>query len=64
MIVTFDEDFVDFSAVFGHPPKVIWLRIGNSSTNIISRILIKKPELIKEFIEDNTLAVLEIQGAN
>lgn len=64
LIVTFDEDFADFSSVFGHPPKVIWLRCGNSSTKSICRILIRKSELIKEFMKDNTLSVLEIQGVN
>lgn len=64
VIVTFDEDFADFSSVFGHPPKVIWLRLGNSATNTISHILIRKSELIKEFMNDSTLSVLEIQGVN
>ncbi len=31
-IVTFDEDFNDLQSLRGFPPKVIWLRMGNSST--------------------------------
>ncbi len=28
-IVTFDADFIDFANLYGHPPKIIWLRTGN-----------------------------------
>ena len=35
-IVTFDSDFYDLSVVRGCPPKIIWLRIGNSSTENIA----------------------------
>ena len=31
-IVTFDSDFYDLSLVKGSPPKIIWLRMGNTST--------------------------------
>ena len=32
MIVLKDADMHDLSLVFGNPPKVIWLRLGNCST--------------------------------
>lgn len=28
-IVTFDSDFYEFSLIWGHPPKIIWLRSIN-----------------------------------
>ena len=28
-IITFDADFYDFSIVWGHPPKIVWIRTGN-----------------------------------
>jgi len=38
-IVTFDEDFNELSNLKGYPPKIIWLRCGNTSTkNIIEKI--------------------------
>jgi len=49
-IVTFDSDFYDLSVIKGVPPKVIWLRIGNSSTDNIAEVLQDKRELIQEFI--------------
>ena len=30
-IVTLDADFADLSLLRGQPPKVIWLRCGNST---------------------------------
>lgn len=34
-IVTCDADFVEMSALFGWPPKVIWIRSANSPTRLI-----------------------------
>lgn len=38
-ILTFDSDFIDISVLNGFPPKIIWLRIGNSTTENIIRVL-------------------------
>jgi predicted nuclease of predicted toxin-antitoxin system len=40
-IVTFDADYYDLTILRGHPPKIIWLRPGNSSTKFIAELLIK-----------------------
>jgi predicted nuclease of predicted toxin-antitoxin system len=40
-IVTFDADFYDIGLINGCPPKIIWLRTGNLTTNQIVDILIK-----------------------
>lgn len=64
-IVTFDADFYDYSTLFGFPPKVIWLRLGNSSTLAIMNSLTTSKEIISEFIDDNSLkatACLEIKN--
>jgi predicted nuclease of predicted toxin-antitoxin system len=37
VIVTFDGDFYDFSLVWGHPPKIIWLRTFNQTTKNIEK---------------------------
>ena len=31
-IVSFDSDFYDLVTLYGHPPKIIWLRTGNTRT--------------------------------
>lgn len=51
-IVTFDADFYDIQALQGHPPKLIWLRFGNTSTNKLIDFFDNNYELIKEFLED------------
>ena len=33
MIVSKDSDMHQRSFVFGHPPKVVWVRLGNCSTS-------------------------------
>ena len=62
-IVTFDSDFYDLSVIRGVPPKIIWLRIGNTSTSNIAKVLADNRDLIKEFIESPSyteLTCLEI----
>jgi len=41
-IVTFDADFFDMSNLYGHPPKIIWLRTGNRKTSDLERLLIDR----------------------
>jgi predicted nuclease of predicted toxin-antitoxin system len=38
-IVTQDADYADMSALYGAPPKVIWLRCGNQPTAVMERLL-------------------------
>jgi len=45
-IVTNDSDFNDISLLYGFPPKIIWLRTGNHSTNIILTLLLENKEKI------------------
>lgn len=49
-IVTFDADFYDLTSLYGHPPKIIWLRIGNTSTQNLVDFLNAKSEVISSFI--------------
>lgn len=41
-IVTFDSDFIDISNLKGTPPKVIWLRCGNTTTKSIAQKMIEQ----------------------
>jgi predicted nuclease of predicted toxin-antitoxin system len=64
-IVTFDSDFNDLSTLYGHPPKIIWLRYGNTQTQHLVSKLLEKVALINEFISDSSLVnigCLEIDG--
>lgn len=55
-IVTFDADFYDFVTLYGHPPKVIWLRIGNTSTRELVEVLRSHSAQIIEFLTDTALS--------
>ncbi len=59
-IVTKDNDFNNLVVFFGFPPKVIWVRRGNCSTNDIKELLISNIEGIKEFILDLNNGILTI----
>jgi predicted nuclease of predicted toxin-antitoxin system len=63
VIVTFDSDFYDISLINGCPPKIVWIRKGNLTTNQIISILEEKHLLIRNFIknpEKQDIACLEI----
>ena len=51
-IVTFDADFYDLVTLYGHPPKVIWLRLGNTVNLNLVKVFENHAEIIKEFVED------------
>ena len=61
-IVTFDADFYDLSLVWGHPPKIIWMRTYNQTTKNVEEILRKYMNTMQEFLKDNDLACLEIMN--
>lgn len=60
-IVTFDADFYDLSLTEGLPPKLIWIRSGNTTTSNLERLLTEKLEQILHFEADAHLTCLEIQ---
>lgn len=59
-ILTFDEDFYNLSIINGSPPKVIWLRFGNVSSNTLATILLRHKKAIQLFLSDTELGLLEL----
>jgi len=57
-IVSKDSDFHQRSFLYGFPPKVIWVRIGNCSTGEIEEVLRKRRADIIRFVEDDAHAFL------
>lgn len=53
VVVTFDADFADIANIKGCPPKIIWLRTGNMTTNNIVEILKKQHIIINEFVHSS-----------
>ena len=58
-IVSLDADFAERATLDGPPPKVIWLRCGNPSTDVIEKLLRDHAEAIEAF-EQDAAACLEI----
>jgi predicted nuclease of predicted toxin-antitoxin system len=52
LLVSKDTDFYERSLVFGAPPKIIWLRIGNCSVNETITLLRSQYIVIRHFAED------------
>lgn len=60
MIVSKDADMHDLSLVFGNPPKVVCLRVGNCSTRQVEEVLRQDFEVIKLFYEDESVSLLAL----
>jgi len=60
MIVTKDADFSEFGLVKGFPPKIIWIRRGNCSTQEIEMILRESYSEISALSEDTETGILTL----
>jgi len=60
VIVSQDADFADMAALYGPPPKVIWLRCGNQPTEFVEKLFRDHVEAIVAFVKDANTACWEI----
>ncbi len=60
-IVTKDDDFRGLSLLRGAPPKVLWLVVGNTSTQNMSRILLTGRDVIVAFIKEPNTSLLTLR---
>ncbi len=58
VLVTKDVDFRHWSFLFGFPPKVIWIRRGNCSTDEVAALLRTHLADIETFLIDEEAAIL------
>lgn len=58
VIVSKDSDFYHLSTVFGAPPKVVWLRVGNAGTEAIAALLARHAPSLNQFEADHDAALL------
>ncbi len=58
-IVSKDDDFRQLSCS-GHPPKVIWLDVGNAGTDRIASLLLRNKNRIVAFLGQNEAALLTL----
>jgi predicted nuclease of predicted toxin-antitoxin system len=57
-----DEDFHRLSVLRGAPPKVIWLRLGNASTEDVARLLHARREDVLRFATQEEATFLALGG--
>lgn len=60
LLVTKDDDFHRLSVLFGPPPKVIWIRLGNCTTADIAQLLRRRSEDIEVVADEPELAFLAL----
>lgn len=59
-VVSKDTDFRERSFAEGHPPKVVWLAVGNLGTAKVVDLLRHEREVIAEFLSARDEALLVI----
>jgi predicted nuclease of predicted toxin-antitoxin system len=59
-IVTFDSDFVDLNALYGTPPRIIWLNTGNLTTKSVSELIMKNLDSIGKYLKEENDEILEL----
>jgi predicted nuclease of predicted toxin-antitoxin system len=57
-IVSKDSDFRQRCLVFGPPPKVIWIRVGNCSTDTVAQLMRRRRLDLERFESDPETAFL------
>jgi predicted nuclease of predicted toxin-antitoxin system len=60
VILTKDADFYHMSNLYGSPPKVIWIRMGNATTQSIAQLLKSKSSEISNFLKNPNSGLLEL----
>lgn len=60
IIVTKDADFSEFGLIKGFPPKIVWIRRGNCSTQEIETMLRENYSAIGALSEDPKTGILTL----
>jgi len=59
-ILTKDADFYHLLNKHGYPPKVVWIRSGNVTTEYIIALLLNNDTAIKQFLNASSAGILEL----
>jgi len=62
IIITNDDDFINFSAIYGYPPKIVIIKTGNLRRIFVQELLLKYLDDIKLLHESSDTGILEIIG--
>ena len=59
-LATKNNDMIDLCVLRGAPPKVLWLRVGNCSTELIQKVFINNEDRIRRFGREEASVVLSL----
>lgn len=59
-VLTLDDDFVKLLNAYSTPPKIIWIRTRNCSTNYLANLLLNKASVIHHFVNSEEFALYEL----
>ena len=59
-VVTFDVDFVDLNAMYGTPPRIIYLNTGNLTTRSIAHLIEDNIDKLRAYLNSNSDDILEL----
>ena len=60
VIVSKDDDFRQLSFLRGHPPKVVWLVVGNAGTDLVGELLLRSRDVLEVFFDGTEDAILTL----
>ena len=60
VVITKDSDYPDLSSRLGYPPKVIWIRSGNTPNAVVESLLRHHYNEILAFEQDLARGVIEL----
>lgn len=60
VLVSKDAEFHQRSALEGYPPKVVWIQLGNCTTEDVARLLRTRGVEIAGFVKDPTASFLSL----
>ena len=60
IIMTKDADFYEMSRLYGQPPKIIWLKMGNQSKAAVIKVLQENREMIDQVLMTEDKTCIEI----
>ena len=59
-LLTKDNDFNGIQLLKGSPPKIIWIRSGNTKTKHVINLLLHHEKKIFDFLKNDIVGILEI----
>jgi predicted nuclease of predicted toxin-antitoxin system len=61
VIVSKDSDFLQRSIIHGTPPKIVWLRIGNCTREMLLQLLLRREGEINSLEADPNQSILVLR---